>query len=1354
MPANLIITLDATKYAEATDPRDGYYQLMKNGPLFVFVDATRTVEVHGEFREIGDTEPGRYIARKIGVTTKDPEGMVERFGTPAYKAVFAQRRTAARQALANVAPPNPQGQPPAPPAGLAGLGAAEAAQQAMANSGGMVLGYEHNDQLTKDMMTETILKSGGATLKHMFIEEFSSTLQGDIDAFLADKAAQVSPALAGRISALRADKKVDFEPILYAARDKGVRLWGIDSPAADPGVPSDDPRYHERRLALMNAEAKRVFDDVRQRFPGEAFMACTGGQHLNTAEGGVPGLAQIMGAPGFSFDKKTKNLAFQPEDRSRRASHTALEKDCIEAILARAGKDWVTFCVSYETTPAYTGVNPKPVLNKSLSQHECTAEVQRLVGTFTADGTLATAANIPGLAASGPVGALLMRLFNATILRTERCKAVDAAIKGGNLSAVQAAVDADPYLLKMPNPLVVKTPGGQTGPEGSLLHVASEAGAAPIVQELIGRGMNPNAVDDAGKTPLHRALAPRPNGPSANGLGNVADRLLANGADATRADPAGNTGLSLARSVPEVMDKMVLRNQAPMSELFVSQFVAAASRAYAAAKVQTDPAFDEEEARQRAAALVASLPQNGVPLGTKVEVATAVASNDATTAITRLIAVWKARPQARQNAVTAIKGKDIDGLRTLLDGDPRLATIALEEDMMALGIAAVHGDTAAMDELVNVRRVPVDQKSPKGRTALHEVLGQEIDKTDLAKQTTAAQGVTALISRGADVNARNGLGQTALHQAAFANNIPAMQAIATLNGTNRAADVGARDARGWTPADTAMAATNVEAEGAMVNDFNVASTPPLKAGTMSTVDILAQATMSQDIKDSPKARQFIEQLYANEALRPMLDLAAAAACNDRDPPNGGLRLFASKTNTVGLLYSVAKKVGPTAAYDEKSNTVLFPLQDDLGDGKDGKAVGSLAHELTHLTAHLVTDDPDTLPFTDDREKTLYLAAIKGDVTRMHLLDDSDPVQKYIKDRFSGRMDDYEKDTGAHTDKALMQEYIVGVAQVGAVHGMDVARQYAPGLTDYYENVWTPKVQSKLATDARFTAGRAKIDTAANAKLAASLEANPRRQPEKRQPVTVQPGAPQLGAAELMKKIKADYQIGKGTPAVGGAGERSIAYKLDDFVLDATETAAFEKKRKTIEAALATLTKPGVLPAEFPLDELQSLVQMVSKTAQTYPDNDLAAGLKGCMGNWIKRAQTAAVEMRIERDTWPRPTAEELARTIVYNAEIVARDPLNVAPDPEMEVKEAKQKKLIADLTERLNQPGHAAALGNPAALIESMTKALTKDQDIVYQKPNRKPKEAAHVSIDVKLAKTRMSDPQFWVARLNEIANA
>lgn len=1339
MPANLIVPLARGAYDTLFNSTEPAVVAAKSDPLFVFDGVTPAVEIHGEFRDLGQSADRRTFRDKLSQTLRQPEAAIEQFGTPAYKLLTAQRRDQARAALSNVAPPIVGVAPPPQPHGVTGdMSATQGAQHMLANTGGMVLGYDHKDQTSKDFTTELIRQSGGASLKHVFVEELASDLQGDIDAFLADPAAEMPPMLQTRIKDLQGQYKADFEGMLYAAREKGVRIWGIDTTKADPQVTTEDPRYHERRLTLMNAEAKRVFDHVQANFPNEPFMALTGQAHVNTAEGGVPGLAQIMGVPGFSLAEDGGKLAFIPEDTSKRAALTPLEYACSEAIMKKAGADYGPFVTQYRTLPAYADLpEPKPQLNVKLNLPESTLLAQRLAKQFSAAGQLNVPGDVATLLATPAVTGALATLFNANVMRHERRAQLLKAIKEGHLGNVRAALAADPYLARMP---------ADDARKDTLLHLACAAGHPTIVQELVARGVDPNAIDLNGRAPLHVALLPREGGPpSATDLAGIVGHLLAGGADAALQDPDGNSGLSLAKAGKladgAVVERFVTAGVAPATDLFVTRFVTEAVRRYDAVKAQGGVAADEEEARAAAATLAGALPGAGVPLASAGDVNAAMTHGNVTAELGRLATLWAQRAQRKTEAVASIKAKDLGRLQAVLDADPRLAHIPIDSsNHMALGLAALEDDKAALNELVTVRGVGIDQKNPIGRTALHEVLSQQTSKTDKAAQQRVTDRAMTLVSRhGADVNARNGRGETALHLAGFRNNTSMISELAKRVGAPNGPDPDLRDDRGWTALDTTLGATNREAEELLHSEGLGGTAPTLKAGPLSTVDILVQSTRCQDPGDAIKARRFIEKLYANAALRPMLDLAAAASCNDRDPPNGGLRLFASKTNVVGPLYG--QTIGATAAYDEKVNTLLFPLADDPGDAKEGDAVGSLAHELTHLTAHLVTDDPSTLPFTDDHEKAQYLAAIDGDVRKLHLLDDSDPVQKFIKNRFSGRMDSYKNKPGTQTpktgpefDESLLQEFIVGVPQVAAIYGMDELEKHMPGLVGYFKNVWTPKVQATLDTDPRFANGRAKIDTAANQRSALALEGHPRRQVKRVDPVMVKKNDPQLNIDTLMAKIEADLVAAKGRPKATPPGGHTVNYRNDGYELDATDRRDFDKNKAAIRAAVVQALQGDNMPAEIDLSEIRTLVENIGQALAARPAKDWKAVVANRAANWVKDAKMAYVDRRIASGY--KVTAQDAAQTIIYRAEAQARGGGPGADlDPDTEVKASKQKEAIGKLAETLAKPQNAGKLDDPGTLIDSMTTALvTGDRKTagLYQKPGSKPK---HVSMNVDRAK-------------------
>ena len=870
-----------------------------------------------------------------------------------------------------------------------------------------------------------------------------------------------------------------------------------------------------------------------------------------------------------------------------------------------------------------------------------------------------------------------------------------------------------------------------------MLHGACEAGHPDIVRELIARGANPNATDLTGTAPFHVALRKHKSTVSNPDLIAMTGHLLTGGADAGLADPTGETALTLASTGPiadkGLVEAFVAAGKMPATELFVFEFVKSAQSQYKSVKVMGNARFDEDEARQSAASLAVSLPKNSVPLGNAKEVATAMSAKAVTDELARLIKLWQERADRIKDAVDAIKTKDLTKLQTALDADPRLAHIPLDANtnQMALAMAALNDNTAAVAELVNNRGVSVEQKSPKGRTALHEILSQEIKKTNLpAQQKATAQAKNLIITHAADVNATNRRGETALHLAGFRNNVSMINELAALKGSGNEPDPTIRDDRGWTALDTTLGATNREAEDALHGKGLGGKTPPLAGGKLSSIDILYQSTLCEDPADAHKVRIMLEKLYANADLRPMLDMAAAAACDDRDPPDGGLRLFASKTNTVGRLYG--QTVGATAAYDEKVNTLLFPIK----DGEEGEAVGSLAHELTHLTAHLVTGDQATLPFDSKVEKQVYLDAIEMDVRKLALLDDKDPVQKFIKNRFSGRMSDYSNKpgtktprTGAEFDEALLQEFIVGVPQVAAIYGMDELRKHMPSLTDYFENAWIPRVKNSLKKDDRFINGRAKIDDAANAKAATVLEGRPGRGLKTVESTWVKASDDRLKVDTILDRLETHFVGQKGKPKNTTGGARTVHYKIDDFELSRDDKRKFDNSKGKLRDALTAALTTDNLPKDCLLSDLPALVETMSAAVSKYSGRDLKRALNNRALNWVKQAKISIADDRLSRGNPIKP--DLAAEVIVYRAEAQARGGIGADLDPDTDIKQRKQRDLINQIRESLGKKENKNKLdGDPAKFIQAMSDALAKKgHQAVYEKRRAR---NAHVSIDVR----------------------
>ena len=641
--------------------------------------------------------------------------------------------------------------------------------------------------------------------------------------------------------------------------------------------------------------------------------------------------------------------------------------------------------------------------------------------------------------------------------------------------------------------------------------------------------------------------------------------------------------------------------------------------------------------------------------------------------------------------------------------------------------------------------VNIDQVNGKGRTALLELCSQEIGKSDSAKQKEVTGKAVTLISKGANVNAQNGVGHTALHQAAFRNNTDLMGVLKDFG-----ADPKIKDERGWTAHDMALASTNKEAEEFFYSEGMADRDPklvdsfdPTAKVLTSTIDILCQATMCNDPAQESEVRKSYETLYADPTMRPMLDLAAAAACKQRNPPKGGLRIFVSNTNVVGPLFG--QTIGPSGAYDEKTNTLLIPMKTD---GKEKDPIGTLAHELTHFAAHMVTDDEETMPFESEDEKREYLAAIEADIKKLHLLNNKSEAEQFVVDRFSTRMDTYANRGG---DKQLLQEYIVGVPQIASVYGMEYVEKMVPNLAKYYKK-FSKRCTEVLENDPRFAEGRAKISIDANKAVAKRLDdtgAKPPKRNVKEKLEYEQFMKPDsgflLGTGDsdaekvqgLLDKIRTDYVAKHGKrKALNG---RTVVYTADDFELSDDQAETLEKKLAQVEKVLISELAKGSLPAKISADGVRKLIGDLSDTCHAKDSRELNDSLKNRTVNWVKNEKINYVDFQISKGN--KLSQAELAEAIVYRAQAEAHgDGDRIAGDTT--VNEKKQAELVKQLTQTFGKDEHQSQLGDPAKLVATMSKALSVDSNkSVYLRAD----DSDHVSIDKRKAK------RVWLRQLKAI---
>ena len=135
-------------------------------------------------------------------------------------------------------------------------------------------------------------------------------------------------------------------------------------------------------------------------------------------------------------------------------------------------------------------------------------------------------------------------------------------------------------------------------------------------------------------------------------------------------------------------------------------------------------------------------------------------------------------------------------LEAVLETSPDLVNLADEEGLTPLHLAALSGNSAALEVFLSSRAASVDQLDSSGHSALHWAAvcqrlgcvrllhhhGAEVDLPDqggagalhYAVQTDQAELVSLLISLGADINLRDGLGRTPVMWAASCDSLASL----------------------------------------------------------------------------------------------------------------------------------------------------------------------------------------------------------------------------------------------------------------------------------------------------------------------------------------------------------------------------------------------------------------------------------------------------------------------------------------------------------------------------------------------------------------------------------------------------
>ena len=460
----------------------------------------------------------------------------------------------------------------------------DATKHVLASNGGMVMANEHGDQHTKDLLVQA-MDSDDVGL--IFVEEFKVSLQPVIEDYLTGTDDKFPPVLQTVIDDFKRAKGVDFGPLLQKAREKKAKIYGIDGADAHY-LENSDPRHHEDRCASMNQISEKVMREAVKANPGKKFVALCGAAHANTHEGGLPGLAQIMGVPTVSVSP-TGKMTFEAEDPSVRTMPSKEEQAFADQYALEVAAEYKDYKSKNDT--------------ENFDMMELVAEATHLAKKLKADGKLNSPKDVAKLLKDSEVTnkkqAYIQRTADRKATRENLKKHIDGGRKDDMVELLKKFKKDDPYGFANEHEMTGTTLLHHAADQGQVdcieelvsqfkmdlevrdvgpgevgstpLHRAAKAGKAAAVQKLLIKGADPDArtkkenltalhlaaetdpasvrsllaggaqvdlKDEKGQTPLHRAAAA--------GLSDSAGALMVRGADVDVKDADGNTPAHLA----------------------------------------------------------------------------------------------------------------------------------------------------------------------------------------------------------------------------------------------------------------------------------------------------------------------------------------------------------------------------------------------------------------------------------------------------------------------------------------------------------------------------------------------------------------------------------------------------------------------------------------------------------------------------------------------------------------------------------------------------------------------------------------------------------------------------------------
>lgn len=685
-----------------------------------------------------------------------------------------------------------------------------------------------------------------------------------------------------------------------------------------------------------------------------------------------------------------------------------------------------------------------------------------------------------------------------------------------------------------------------------------------------------------------------------------------------------------------------------------------------------------------------------------------------------LIRAWPTRAtDPGKVAAIAVRAGSPAFLDQMVNDHPGVLT-AKDGDQRTLMHWAAATNRPEMIDSLAAKGALLDSKDKDGNQPLHLTVKRRRDKPD-PRAAFQGQAAKALIANGADVDASGEGGRTAMHFAALNNNTAVLGELGAGN-----ARTDKPDGRGWTAYDTAVGSTKVEAERWFYGQgqTNAPGITPDSA-PLDTVQALMKSIRCENPgKHQQKVEDALRELYANEDLRPALDLLAKNSLLPRDADGGGgVKIFIADRDNVGLLYNSVSGKGPAGAYDENAHVVHV-----AGEGPRDFA-GELCHELTHAATRVAFDTKTDLPFTDDEEKAEYLQAIENDVKAMSLLMDGSPQEMAIKEVISGRMATTVRDYPNQADLKLMQEFAVSVPQLIAEYGSDEVEKLAPGLMRFYRSNFSGACKT-AANDPKYAFVDAKLDNSGLVQTAT------KRKPA--EPTWLATGKDTVGAAVSM--IRQSYKAMNGKPQNLPNGV-TIPYLTENYGLDPLDEKAFEVRMQQIDKAMRRTIKDEGWPPEVSADTLRAMaVELGEEIRSGKPVKDLVAAVQDRVKMAVRQSKVDYVGHCDKEGKQVSDRA--LAEATIISAENKAWLGGGVGDGSDLlaiEVDAGKHKAMINDLTKTLGTSGGKAKAKGGMSVVTTLSKALSGDKTkgFYLKTDKRGNKSTSHVSISKSEAKSK-----------------